>query len=217
VTTIVLAGNALQAVSEATDLAHALQPALIVMEDIDLIAEHRHLHGPQPLLFTLLDAMDGLSSEADVAFLLTSNRPDLLEVALSQRPGRVDLAVEIPRPDLVARRALLSVYAGGLPLSAEALDAAAAASEGATASYFKELIRRSVLTGADEEVALTDDVLLRTLAEMRAESEVLTRALLGGGSAVEDDGSDGGYYTVVGSAPEYLAGPSSEFEFRSEP
>ena len=79
VTTIVLAGNALGAVSAATDMAHALQPALVVMEDIDLIAEHREMHGPQPLLFTLLDAMDGLTSEADVAFLLTTNRPDLLE------------------------------------------------------------------------------------------------------------------------------------------
>ena len=80
----------------------------MVLEDVDLIAEHREMHmGPQPLLFTLLDAMDGLTAEADVAFILTTNRADLLEAALSQRPGRVDLAVEIPLPDEAARRALL--------------------------------------------------------------------------------------------------------------
>ena len=32
--------------------------------------------------------MDGLASDADVIFLLTSNRPDLLEPALAARPGR---------------------------------------------------------------------------------------------------------------------------------
>ena len=100
VTSVVLAGNALGLVSAATDLAHALQPAIVVLEDVDLIAEHREMHlGPQPLLFTLLDAMDGLTAEADVAFVLTTNRADLLEAALTQRPGRVDLAVEMPLPD----------------------------------------------------------------------------------------------------------------------
>ena len=36
--------------------------------------------------------MDGLDAGADVTFLLTTNRADLLEPALAARPGRVDLA-----------------------------------------------------------------------------------------------------------------------------
>ena len=143
VTTVVLAGRALGLINAATELAHALEPALVILEDVDLIAEHREMHmGPQPLLFTLLDAMDGLTSEADVAFILTTNRADLLEPALAQRPGRIDLAVQIPLPDAAARRRLLQVYAGGLPLSSAALDAVAQRSEGVTASFF-ELARRT--------------------------------------------------------------------------
>ena len=42
--------------------------------------------------------MDGLNSGADVTFLLTTNRADLLEPALAARPGRVDLAAEPPHP-----------------------------------------------------------------------------------------------------------------------
>ena len=38
-------------------------PSVVVLEDVDLIAEDRDRHGPQPLLFSLLDAMDGLASE----------------------------------------------------------------------------------------------------------------------------------------------------------
>ena len=50
-------------VAAAAQIARAHQPAIVVLEDCDLIAEdrdHRHFGGgPSPLLFTLLDAMDG--------------------------------------------------------------------------------------------------------------------------------------------------------------
>ena len=55
--------------------------------------------GENPLLFELLNEMDGLSEDADVIFTLTTNRPDLLEPALAARPGRVDQATEITLPD----------------------------------------------------------------------------------------------------------------------
>jgi DNA polymerase III delta prime subunit len=180
VTAIVLAGNALAYVGKATDFAHALQPSIVIVEDVDLIAEHRERHhGPQPLLFTLLDAIDGLTSEADVAFVLTTNRVDLIEAALAQRPGRVDLAVQIPRPDLEARRRLCELYAAGLGLSPEALDATALRTDGATASMFKELFRRVVLTAADREVPIGDELLETVLTELLADAETLTRSLLG--------------------------------------
>lgn len=42
-------------------MAGALQPSIAVLEDCGLIAEDRSFgHGPQPLLFEVLDAMDGL-------------------------------------------------------------------------------------------------------------------------------------------------------------
>ena len=179
VTTVVLAGRALGLIIAATELAHALEPALIILEDVDLIAEHREMHmGPQPLLFTLLDAMDGLTSEADVAFILTTNRADLLEPALAQRPGRIDLAVQIPLPDAAARRRLLQVYAGGLPLSSAALDAVAHRSEGVTASFFKELARRTVLLAAEAGEPVDDSRVAAALNEMLDDSEALTRTCL---------------------------------------
>ncbi|MBT9586583.1 hypothetical protein IV102_24780 [bacterium] len=36
--------------------------------------------------------MDGLSEDADILFILTTNRVDLLESALASRPGRIDHA-----------------------------------------------------------------------------------------------------------------------------
>jgi ATP-dependent 26S proteasome regulatory subunit len=197
VTVIVLAGNALGNVGAATEFAHALEPSIVVVEDVDLIAEHRELHlGPQPLLFTLLDAIDGLTSEADVAFVLTTNRVDLLEAALVQRPGRVDLAVEIPRPDADARTRLVELYSAGLSFSPAALAATAERTGGATASFFKELFRRVVLTAAVRDVPVTDDVLADLLDEMLADAERLTRVLLGSGEPGVGESSD-----VSGESP----------------
>ncbi|HEX7993678.1 MAG TPA: ATP-binding protein, partial [Streptosporangiaceae bacterium] len=94
-TRLVLTGRSLVAVGAVTELARAMLPAVVVLEDVDLVAEERSF-GPSsnPVLFELLDSMDGAAPDADLLFLLTTNRADLLEPALAARPGRVDVAVE---------------------------------------------------------------------------------------------------------------------------
>jgi hypothetical protein len=47
--------------------------------------------------------MDGLKDNADILFVLTTNRPEQLEGALSGRPGRIDQAIEVPLPDDIGR------------------------------------------------------------------------------------------------------------------
>jgi hypothetical protein len=179
-TVILLAGPSIQYISEAAQMARALQPALVVLEDCDLVAESRDLHpGAQPLLFSVLEQLDGLDDDADVAFLLTTNRVGVLEPALAQRPGRVDLAIEIPLPDESARRHLIALYARGLPFTASALARAATHSSGTTASFAKELIRRAVLTAAEANEPVADPHLERSLDEMLSDAEQLTRSLLG--------------------------------------
>jgi len=179
-TVILLAGPSIEFVSEAAQLARALQPALVVLEDCDLVAESRdHFAGAQPLLFAVLEALDGLSDDADVAFLLTTNRVDVLEPALAQRPGRVDLAVEVPLPDEPARRRLIALYARELPFTGPALDRAATRAAGTTASFAKELVRRAVLIAADAGRDTADADLDQALDEMLSEAQAITRSLLG--------------------------------------
>jgi len=168
-------------------VARAHQPAIIVLEDCDLIAEDRdHGHfggGPSPLLFTLLDAMDGLDADADVVFLLTTNRAEALERALAQRPGRIDLAVEIPLPDEAARRALIGLYATDVDFSERAVAEAAEAAAGTTASYAKELVRRAVLIAAMDGRDPEDADLAAATAALQHDGAALTRALLGGANS----------------------------------
>jgi hypothetical protein len=185
-TVIQLTGGALQYIAEACSIARRLQPAMVVVEDVDLIAEERGMHpGQHPLLFQLLNEMDGLAEDADVVFVLTTNRPDLLEPALAARPGRVDQAVALQLPDAAARRALFELYRGELAVDTSRLDDVLARTEGVTASFLKELLRRAALVAAtripgDGAIAVSADDLEAALDELLDTRNAMTRALLGG-------------------------------------
>lgn len=180
-TVFVLSGIAMiRHLRATTALARRLAPSVIVVEDVDLIAQHRDSMEGNPVLFELLNEMDGIGSEADVTFVLTTNRVDAMENALTQRPGRVDLAVEVPKPDPDCRERLLRLYAAGTPLDLPTADSVVAATEGVTASFIKELVRRAVLHQVDEGGPLDEDVVNKVLAELMAERQTLTRSILGG-------------------------------------
>jgi hypothetical protein len=150
-TTIILSGAAVGAVGQASTIARQLQPATIVIEDVDLIGMDRGLPGAEhsPILFQLLNEMDGLADDADVLFILTTNRVDMLEPALAARPGRVDQAIETVLPDERARRRLIELYAGAMPAGAEG-DALVERTEGVAPAFIKELARRATLTGLSD-------------------------------------------------------------------
>jgi cell division protease FtsH len=186
-TRLVLTGHTLVAVGAVAELARDLLPAVVVLEDVDLVAEERS-RGPRssPVLFDLLDAMDGAGPDADLLFLLTTNRADLLEPALAARPGRVDVAVEIGLPDAPARERLLILYGQNVPLALTEEDVRLAVerTDGVTASFLKELIRRSVLEALREDPALTTVTgvhLARALDDLLDSTQSVTRTLLGVG------------------------------------
>jgi hypothetical protein len=188
-TVILLTGQSIRFVESAAALARRLQPSMVVLEDVDLIAMDRDFsEGSNPLLFTLLDAMDGVGADADVTFVLTTNRADILEHALADRPGRVDLAIEIPRPDAMSRERLLRLYTRDVALDG-GMSTVVAATEGVTASYIKELVRRAVLAAlyaGDRPPVLRPAHFDEVLADMNAEHQSLTRSLLGGEAAPGD-------------------------------
>ncbi len=186
-TVIMLAGTALYRVGEAVALARELQPAVVLLEDVDLVAEERSLGPtPSPVLFELLDAMDGAAPDADLLFILTTNRAEVLEPALAHRPGRVDVAIEIGLPDSAARLRLIRLYGSAVPLflDEDDLDSVVARTAGVTASFVKELLRRSVLEALDAQgeplQAVRAEHVHRALDDLLGDAQSLTRSLLGG-------------------------------------
>ncbi|MDQ3308235.1 MAG: AAA family ATPase [Actinomycetota bacterium] len=185
VTIVELTGDSLRLISTACSVARTLQPAMIVVEDVDLIAEDRGMHpGHHPLLFQLLNEMDGLAEDADVVFLLTTNRADVLEPALAARPGRVDQAVSLELPDAAARRRLYDLYRGDLVVDEAHLDSVIERTDQVTASFLKELLRRAALIAADEateeHLSVSAEQLDAALDELLDTRNAMTRVLLGG-------------------------------------
>ena len=90
-TTLLITAGQVALLGQYMSLARLLQPALVVIEDVDLIARDReHMSGPcgSSLLNRLLNEMDGLKQDADILFMLTTNQTEQLEAALAGRPGR---------------------------------------------------------------------------------------------------------------------------------
>jgi DNA polymerase III delta prime subunit len=189
VTAFVLSGQALQFIGQACAMARLLQPSIVVLEDVDLIAADRSFGpmGPSPLLFEVLNQIDGLGDDVNVTFLLTTNRVDILERALAERPGRVDAAVEIAPPDPDGRARLLRLYGAACAidtLSDDDLAPTIAATDGKTATYIREVVRRAALTtaerAADGPLRVNAVTLAQAATDLLDDRAALTRALLGG-------------------------------------
>jgi hypothetical protein len=177
---ILLTGRTLGVVGMACSLARSLEPAMVVIEDVDLIAQDRSHYESAPLLFELLNAMDGLDEDADLIFVLTTNRPESLEAALAARPGRIDLAVELPLPDAAARRRLFEIYGAGSRSRCPDWEPVLDATAGTSPAFIRELFRHAALAAAEDgRDAVSAVDLLAAVGELKEQSGRLTAALLG--------------------------------------
>jgi hypothetical protein len=180
-TVLILSGNGLGAVGTACEMARELAPAMLVLEDVDLVAENRTYGHPTSLLFELLNQMDGLNEDVDLVFVLTTNRPEVIEPALASRPGRVDLAVNMPLPDEDGRLRLLNLYAEGLQLDLADEGRFIAATAGATPAFIREVLRRAALLAVErgDGTRVDDELLAGAIDELREGADQLTSNLLG--------------------------------------
>ena len=126
-------------------LARLLQPAMVVIEDVDLIARSRSRCAARATRHAELPAeRDGRpEGERDILFILTTNRPQDLEAALANRPGRIDQAIEVPVPDEPSRDKLVRLYGRGLKLADALVAEAVQRTDGVSAAFIKELMRRT--------------------------------------------------------------------------
>lgn len=186
-TVVLLTGRAIVLIETACQLARLLEPATIILEDVDLVGTERQQQsiGANALLFELLNQMDGLAEDADILFVLTTNRPDHLEPALAARPGRIDLAIEVPLPDADCRRRLIELYGRGLKLELTDADGWVRRTNGVSAAFIRELLRKAAVVAAEDapdgtgSLAVTDRHLEEATAELLVAGGPLTKTLLG--------------------------------------
>jgi ATP-dependent 26S proteasome regulatory subunit len=185
-TTLIVTAEQVGLLPEYMTLARLLQPSMVVIEDADLIARERSRMASaceEVMLNRLLNEMDGLKEDADVIFVLTTNRPEALEEALTARPGRVDQAVEFPLPDEAGREKLVRLYAGKAAMTEEVVKETVERTEGVSAAFIKELMRRAVQFHLErEETGRIDGEDVRgAIEEMVVGGGAVNRRLMGVG------------------------------------
>lgn len=109
-------------VRDLFEQAKAHRPAIVFIDEIDAVGRHRGagLGGGhderEQTLNQLLVEMDGFDPNTGVILMAATNRPDVLDPALT-RPGRFDRRVVVDNPDAKGRREILNVHTRGKPLA----------------------------------------------------------------------------------------------------
>lgn len=191
-TAILLRGQNLKFIRESMQMARMLAPSIVILEDVDLIAEERSKSRNSSILHELMDEMDGIGRSAECIVILTTNRPDILEPALASRPGRIDQAIEFPLPDSDCRRRLITLYSEGLRIEdgvdlkkwVEKLD-------GVSPALIEEWLRKAALMAAEKgkedaagKLKVGEGELDAALRELIVFGGQVTRSLLGGSDSV---------------------------------
>lgn len=191
-TTLLISAEQVGMLDEYMTLARLLQPSIVVLEDVDLIARNRRDMNSaceEVLLNKLLNEMDGLKPDSDILFILTTNRPETLEAALASRPGRVDQAIEFPLPDIDGRRKLILLYSEGVIVKDAVIEEILRRTEGVSAAFIKELMRRAVQFHVERdgtgEVSIED--VTNALDEMLVTGGSLNLKLLGATDIANSD------------------------------
>ncbi|MCL7488464.1 MAG: ATP-dependent zinc metalloprotease FtsH [Desulfobulbaceae bacterium] len=140
-------------------------PALIFIDELDSIGRVRgtgigggHDEREQTLN-QILSEMDGFSPHESVIVLAATNRPDVLDPALV-RPGRFDRQITLDMPQRNARKEILVLHAGKVPLADDVdFDLIAGATVGFSGADLKNLVNEAALLAArkgKEQVEMED-------------------------------------------------------------
>jgi cell division protease FtsH len=141
-------------------------PCIIFIDEIDAVGRQRGAgigggnDEREQTLNQLLTEMDGFADNSGVILLAATNRPDVLDAALT-RPGRFDRRITVDLPDRRGREEILAVHARTRPL-AEGVSLAAWASRtpGFSGADLSNLLNEAAILTARRRQSSIDDTAL---------------------------------------------------------
>ncbi len=129
-------------------------PCIIFIDEIDAVGRHRGagLGGGhderEQTLNQLLVEMDGFEGSEGVILIAATNRPDVLDPALT-RPGRFDRQIVVDRPDVRGREGILRVHSKNIPLAPDVkLEVLAKGTPGLAGADLANLMNEAALLAA---------------------------------------------------------------------
>lgn len=194
VTTIVAAGEEMAFIKSVSNLARTLQPAIVILEDVDLFFSDRNLNPFNATLGELLDQLDGFHRDDQVVFLLTTNALERIEPAIRNRPGRVNQIIHFSPPDKEQRLRLLNHFFDRkrgqgndytFPDREKTLTELAERLNGATPAFLKEItervfqvaLRREITSSTPSQVEVWRDPANPALPQLEISGGLFDKAL----------------------------------------
>lgn len=170
-------GSSERAVRDLFQRARDSAPSLVFLDEIDALAPRRGQSFDSGVtdrvVAALLTELDGANPLRDVVVVGATNRPELIDPALT-RPGRLEKLVFVEPPDADARRQILRVSGKSVPLHEDVdLDALAADLDGYSAADCVALLREAALTAMRRSIDAADV----TMADIAAARESVRPSL----------------------------------------
>ena len=136
--------------------ANEKAPCIVFIDEIDAIGKRRDTSGysgndeREQTLNQLLNEMDGFDATNGVIILAATNRPEILDPALT-RPGRFDRQVRVELPDITGREAILRVHSKKIKIDDDVnLKTVAKMTAGASGAELANIINEGALRAVKE-------------------------------------------------------------------
>jgi len=146
-------------------------PCIIFIDEVDAVGRQRGAgigggnDEREQTLNQLLTEMDGFEQNSGVILIAATNRPDVLDVALT-RPGRFDRQIQVDLPDRRGREAILSVHSRSRPLDPSvSLATWAARTPGFSGADLANLLNEAAILTARRQRSSIDDQALSDALE----------------------------------------------------
>ena len=164
-------GESEKGVREIFAKARENAPAVVFFDEIDAIAAQRGSGGDsqvsERVVSQLLTELDGLEALEEVVVIAATNRPELLDDALT-RAGRIEAQIPVGEPDEAARREILAIHTRDRPVASDVdLEALAAATAGFVGAELAALCRTAATEAVRAHVHARNEGRPAVVEEMR--------------------------------------------------
>lgn len=137
--------------------ARSAAPCVLFFDELDSIATKRGSNvgdsgGSDRVINQLLTEMDGVGVKKNVFIIGATNRPDILDPAIT-RPGRLDQLIYVPMPDYESRLAILKANLRKTPIHSNVdLEYIAANTDKFTGADLAEICSRAIKLAIGQEI-----------------------------------------------------------------